>query len=563
MTTQEARADSQQEFGDEPLEVRSTDHYQEEYIQAFVERWDDLIDWDGRAKSEGDFFIRLLREHGAERVLDVATGTGYHSVQLLRAGFDVTSVDGNPNMLAQAFHNARDRDLILHTVHSDWRWLCRDLIRQYDAVICLGNSFTHLFSDHTRRRVLAEFYSMLRDDGILILDQRNYDALLDDQGGGPSHQYYYVGENVKAEPEYVDDGLARFRYEFPDEFVFHLNMCPLRKDYVRSLMQEVGFQEVDTYGDFQSAYREYEPDFFIHVAHKRFVEEGDEQPMTHYSDVVRTAQSYYNSEDAETFYSTIWGGEDIHVGLYEDREPIREASHRTVQRMLDQLEKGDTAGSIGPNSRIIDLGGGYGGSARLLAQRFGARTVSLNLSEAENERARGLNERDGLADQVMVLDGDFENVPYEDNEFDVVWSQDSFLHSGDRERVLAEIRRVLKPGGHLIFTDPMQSKDCSQERLQPVLDRLQLDSLGSPEFYEEQLAALGFEKLDFIDLSHQLPRHYGRVREELQARYNELVPETISQEYADNMLKGLGHWVAAGEAGDLRWGIFHYRLPQR
>jgi hypothetical protein len=49
-------------------------------------------------------------------------------------------------------------------------------------------------------------------------------------------------------------------------------MFPLRKRYVQGLMHEVGFQRVDTYGDFQETYREAEPDFFIHVAEKEYRE---------------------------------------------------------------------------------------------------------------------------------------------------------------------------------------------------------------------------------------------------------------------------------------------------
>jgi sarcosine/dimethylglycine N-methyltransferase len=36
----------------------------------------------------------------------------------------------------------------------------------------------------------------------------------------------------------------------------------------------------------------------------------------------------------------------------------------------------------------------------------------------------------------------------------------------------------------------------------------------------------------------------------------------VSQEYVDNMLKGLGHWVEAGQKGYLRWGILHFRLVE-
>lgn len=265
-----------QHYGANPLDVRDTNHYQAEYIHPFVERWDQLIDWDGRAESEGDFFIRTLRELGVRKVLDVATGTGFHSVRLLRAGFEVTSADGSPTMLAKAFENARKRDFLLRTAQADWRWLNKDIHDYYDAVICLGNSFTHLHDENDRRKALAEFYATLKHDGVLILDQRNYDALLDHKVE-PTHNFYYCGENVRATPEHIDDSLARFRYEFPDDEVFHLNMFPLRKQYVRRLLREVGFQRVRTYGDFQETYHDSEPDFFIHVAQKRYLEGGEEE----------------------------------------------------------------------------------------------------------------------------------------------------------------------------------------------------------------------------------------------------------------------------------------------
>lgn len=277
MSEAKAIANSEiQGYGDDPLSVRDTNQYQAEYAKSFVGKWDQLIDWEGRAASEGDFFIDQLRSHGAKKVLDVATGTGFHSVRLLKAGFEVTSVDGSPQMLAKAFENAHKRGYILRTVQADWRWLNHDVHDLYDAVICLGNSFTHLHNENDRRKALAEYYATLRHDGILILDQRNYDALLDKRVQ-PSHKYYYCGENVSAEPEHVDDSLARFRYSFADGDVFHLNMFPLRKAYVQRLMKEVGFQRVTTYGDFKETYRdEEEPDFFIHVAEKKYVEEDTE-----------------------------------------------------------------------------------------------------------------------------------------------------------------------------------------------------------------------------------------------------------------------------------------------
>ena len=267
---------AEQHFGDDPVAVRSTDHYTKEYVHGFVDKWDELIDWDARAKSEGDFFIDVLKKQGAQRILDVATGTGFHSCRLIEAGFQVVSADGSPEMLAKAFENGRQRGHILRTVQADWRWLNRDVFGKFDAVICLGNSFTHIFNERDRRKALAEFYAALRHDGILMVDQRNYDGILD-RGFTSKHTYYYCGDDVSAEPEHVDEGLARFRYSFSDGSRYYLNMFPLRREYARGLMYDVGFQEVRTYADFQESHQTDDPDFFIHVASKRYAEHYREE----------------------------------------------------------------------------------------------------------------------------------------------------------------------------------------------------------------------------------------------------------------------------------------------
>lgn len=539
-----------QDFGADPLTVRDTDHYKDEYVTGFVDKWDELIDWKARYASEGRFFIDQLKERGVKTVLDVATGTGFHSVRLMEEGFETVSADGSPEMLAKAFANGlKHGGHILRVVHADWRWLNRDVHGTYDAIICLGNSFTHLFSARDRRKALAEFYAMLKHDGLLIIDQRNYDALLDGDYGN-KHVYYYCGEDVTAEPEYVDEGLARFRYTFPDASQYHLNMFPLRKEYVRRLMREVGFQRIDTYGDFQETYHGDQPDFYIHIAEKTY--HLEERRVDRYSPAVATARDYYNSTDADTFYHSIWGGNDIHIGIYESPdEDIAAASRRTVAHMAQRLE-------LGAGTRVIDLGSGYGGSARYLAAEFGCQVTCLNLSEVENTRNREANRQAGLDHLIDVLDGSFEDIPVPDKDFDVVWSQDAMLHSGDRVRVLEEVARVLRTGGDFVFTDPMASDTADREVLRPILKRLDLDTMGTPGFYERECAGQGLAKVDYTDLVPQLSTHYAAVLAQTERREAELLKD-VSGEYLDRMKTGLRRWVAGGGSGDLAWGIFHFR----
>ncbi|WP_157019535.1 glycine/sarcosine N-methyltransferase [Mesorhizobium xinjiangense] len=543
-----------QAYGDDPLADRETDLYRGEYITSFAEKWDELIDWAARAESEGQFFIDVLRARGKETVLDVACGTGFHSVRLNEAGFNVTSADGSAAMLTQAFQNGQSRGLILKTVQTDWRWLNRDIQGKYDAIICLGNSFTHLHTEADRRRALAEFYAALKHDGILILDQRNYDTMLD-EGFKSKHMYYYCGDQVTAEPEHIDDSLVRFKYSFPDGSSYTLNMCPIRRNYVRQLLSEAGFQRVRTYGDFQETYADDDPDFFVHVAEKSAMHmerwggtrnEGD-------NDIRDVTEDYYDGDDADTFYSTIWGGEDLHIGIYDETSDIRAASAETVERMISMLP------ALDANASVLDIGAGYGGSMRRMVQKYGCSAACLNISEIQNDTNRHRNRRAGLADKIRVIHGVFEDIPEPDGSYDVVWSQDAILHSDQRERVLGEVMRVLKPGGHFIFTDPMQADDVPTGVLQPVYDRLQLNSLGSFRFYREAARAQGFEIVAQDEMTKQLRQHYDRVRQELLANYQKLRDSGASAEYLDKMVIGLENWVKAADAGYLAWGIQQFR----
>jgi sarcosine/dimethylglycine N-methyltransferase len=274
-----------------------------------------------------------------------------------------------------------------------------------------------------------------------------------------------------------------------------------------------------------------------------------------YSQAVKTAQDYYNSDDADNFYFHIWGGQDIHIGSYTSAdEPIATASGRTVSNMAAQLQ------GVDADKRVIDVGAGYGGAARWLAQTYLCHVSCLNLSEAQNARNRVLTDAAGLTDLIEVIDGSFEDIPFPDGQFDIAWSQDAILHSGHRNKVLAEVDRVLKPGGEFIFTDPMQADDCPEGVLQPVLERIHLQTLGSFAFYREQARQLGWEELGVHDLTGQLVTHYGRVRDELERRRGDLQGK-VSDAYIDRMIKGLANWVEAGRNGYLAWGILHFRKP--
>ncbi len=267
---------------------------------------------------------------------------------------------------------------------------------------------------------------------------------------------------------------------------------------------------------------------------------------------VDIAKQYYDSHDADHFYASIWGGEDIHIGIYEsDDESISSASRRTIRRIASRLD-------WTPKHRVLDIGAGFGGASRFLAETYGCRVVSLNISEVENERNRKLNRERGLDEQIEVVEGSFEDIPYPADTFDRVWSQDAILHSGNRLRVFQEVHRVLRGDGDFVFTDPMQTDECPDGVLQPILDRIHLKSLGSPASYRAFARRVGMEEVGFEEWTSQLITHYTRVLQETETQERRL-RECIDPDYIARMKKGLQYWIDGGKKGYLTWGIFHFR----
>jgi sarcosine/dimethylglycine N-methyltransferase len=274
---------------------------------------------------------------------------------------------------------------------------------------------------------------------------------------------------------------------------------------------------------------------------------------SHEQAVAQVAESYYDSREADEFYANIWGGEDIHVGIYESESTsIGEASRKTVETLASHLP------NLSPGVRILDLGAGYGGAARWLAETYGATVCCLNISRTQNARNRELTRSRGLEGKVEVVHGRFEQIPKPAHSYDVVWSQDAILHSGNRHKVLSEAARVLAPGGSLIFTDPMQADDCPAGVLGPVLDRIHLPNLGSFASYRKAARELGLFEVSVVDLTRHLVRHYEAVRRELERRHEEIV-RLSTRSYVDRMITGLGHWIDAGRKGYLAWGILHFK----
>lgn len=193
---------------------------------------------------------------------------------------------------------------------------------------------------------------------------------------------------------------------------------------------------------------------------------------------------------------------------------------------------------IGPRSRVLDVCAGLAGPARFLASRRACRVVGIEMNAGRALGARRLTARVGLASLVEVVRGDVTRLPFRTAAFDACVSQEALLHIADKPAVLDECRRVLVPGGRLVFTDWITRpplSDGERRRLDEWMAATTLQSLGS---YGDMLGRVGFQGVEAEDLSAEwrplLRRRlemYRALRADTVARFGHAHYEAYDQLY--------------------------------
>ncbi|MBT5309534.1 MAG: class I SAM-dependent methyltransferase [Rhodospirillaceae bacterium] len=152
-----------------------------------------------------------------------------------------------------------------------------------------------------------------------------------------------------------------------------------------------------------------------------------------------------------------WGS--LYDSLYEDvdRDMTREKLIASIDDLEDMFRMRDFMSVVEmplddlAGKRVLEIGPGAGGHSALFA-RHGAIMTSADITF---DRARSTQAKFDLmgemAQGAQALQSDGENLPFADDTFDIVYSNGVLHHTPDTERAIAEVYRVLKPGGQAVI----------------------------------------------------------------------------------------------------------------
>jgi len=237
---------------------------------AFSSDYDRFVNWSTRLSAEMPFIERRLRSLGAVKVLDAACGTGMHVIALALRGYQTAGADLSGGMVEQAQRNSRLSGVKARFEVAGFGELEKTFSLPekstgkvkipFDALFCLGNSLPHLLTIDELQAALLDFARCLRPGGLLLLQNRNFDAIVSNQDRWMEPQHHREGENEWLFLRFYDfkpDGLIDFNIMTLKkegeatwrQQVSTTQLRPLLQSELTTVLKKTGFSDIACYGD--------------------------------------------------------------------------------------------------------------------------------------------------------------------------------------------------------------------------------------------------------------------------------------------------------------------------
>ncbi len=235
---------------------------------SFSEDYDRFVNWSGRLAYEMPFLekqIKHLQKSGkkALKILDSACGTGMHAIELAKQGHEVSAADLFPQMVKKGQENARQAGVEVQFSTAGFGGLA-DVFGhdEFDLVLCLGNSLPHILSENDLIDALKDFAAVLRKGGMLFIQNRNFDVVMNKQSRWMEPQVFQSEGKEWIFQRFYDflaDSSIRFnivtlRRTMESDWKAEVGSTLLRPQLAEPLsrmLAEVGFEKIHAYGSME------------------------------------------------------------------------------------------------------------------------------------------------------------------------------------------------------------------------------------------------------------------------------------------------------------------------
>jgi len=236
-------------------------------------------------------------------------------------------------------------------------------------------------------------------------------------------------------------------------------------------------------------------------------------------------------------------GEQIHVGGEKETEVLAKKA-------------GITASSV-----VLDVCSALGGPARYLARTIGCRVVGLDATVKMHNEALRRTKEAGLEGKTTFKLGNALDMPFRAAAFDAVWGQDAWCYITDKERLIRECARVVKPGGVVAFTDWIETGPMSDELWTALNTFMVFPYLETLDGYVKLAESASLKVVEREDLTPDFARHVQMYLDALKDKHRAAIVAGYGQQMYDDVEQGLTMWRDASAASQVGRGRIIARKP--
>lgn len=277
-------------------------------------------------------------------------------------------------------------------------------------------------------------------------------------------------------------------------------------------------------------------------------------------------KQYYANNNISNFYKEIWGGDNIHIGIYDEELSLNEVNIdyikkcsnkkselmcRLVNMYTDNLK----------DLNIADFGAGFGGTSRYIKKSL-CKTINIDCYDLSKENCV-INTNKNIVDKlnIGVYNLSIEKIPVIINYYNVIISEDAFIHIENKDNIFKEINRVLLNSGFLIMSDIVLTNEAqniinynktNDLNLQEVYDRIKINKIDSEESYKILAKKHNLILCNTLEYKENMLKHYEYIKYLTENNLEK------SDDY-DKILDGLNNWIKHIKLGNITWKIFIFK----
>lgn len=306
-----------------------------------------------------------------------------------------------------------------------------------------------------------------------------------------------------------------------------------------------------------------------------------------------TTKEYYSNKHISNFYKNVWGGECIHVGMYdtnitqiessehieniENIDTIKLLIKTTIRYKCEIMYKLIRMYNYNNSYNIADFGSGFGGTARFIAESFNTNNNSLQNNivhychidcydiSKDNCHVNTIKTlKSNVYDKIKIYNRSFTDTLAKNNYYDFVISEDAFIHIDDKNDIFKEINRVLNKNGLLIFSDIIRTENANKKDIEEVCNRIGVSGIISDKEYIDLANKHGLKICNQIEYNEDMIKHYKNIKiiaEKTLDKDNNNNEDYIKDYIKDynKIINGLDNWIKHIELGNITIKIYIFK----